>query len=151
MSFPWKVLILFTTSQEICANKNFTKTTRCGPEVPHVGRPAKSRYKVWLTCTAGVLCSNTANVGECPITEFWQVQNSLCVQVLQLPSRMQETAKHRAKFGWLPLSDVGAVTKPRRETRWNLLGCPKLPPTDLSRYWAEVHHIVRTCRGDIAV
>jgi len=32
----------------------------------------------------------------------------------------QETAKHRAKFGWPPLSDVGAVTKPRRETRWNL-------------------------------
>ena len=29
----------------------------------------------------------------------------------------QETAKYRAKFGWLPLSDVVAVTKPRRETR----------------------------------
>jgi len=37
----------------------------------------------------------------------------------------QQTAKHRAKFGWLPLSDGAAVTKPRRETRWNLLGCPK--------------------------
>jgi len=28
----------------------------------------------------------------------------------------QETAKHRAKFGWLPLSDVAAVTERRRET-----------------------------------
>jgi len=37
----------------------------------------------------------------------------------------QETAKHRAKFGWLPLSDVAAVKKPRRESRWNLLWCPK--------------------------
>jgi len=37
------------------------------------------------------------------------------------------TAKHRARFGWLPLSDVAAVTLPRCETRWNLLGCPKLP------------------------
>ena len=36
----------------------------------------------------------------------------------------QETAKHGANFGWPPLSDVGAVTKPGRETRWNLLGCP---------------------------
>jgi len=36
----------------------------------------------------------------------------------------QETAKHRAKFGWPSLSDV---TKRRPETRWNLLGCPKLP------------------------
>ena len=30
--------------------------------------------------------------------------------------RKCETAKHRAKFGWLPLSDVGAVTKRRRKT-----------------------------------
>jgi len=29
---------------------------------------------------------------------------------------VQETAKHRAKFGWPPLSDVAAVMKPTRET-----------------------------------
>jgi len=29
----------------------------------------------------------------------------------------QETAKHRAKFGWPPVSDVAAVTKPIREIR----------------------------------
>jgi len=28
----------------------------------------------------------------------------------------QEMAKHRAKFGWLPLSDTAAVTKARHET-----------------------------------
>jgi len=28
----------------------------------------------------------------------------------------QETAIHRAKFGWLPVSDVAAVTKARRES-----------------------------------
>jgi len=28
----------------------------------------------------------------------------------------QETAKHRAKFGWPPVSDVAAVTKARRKT-----------------------------------
>jgi len=39
----------------------------------------------------------------------------------------QETAKHHAKFGWLIVSDVAAVTKPRCETLRNLLGCPKLP------------------------
>jgi len=38
----------------------------------------------------------------------------------------QETAKHRAKFSLTSLSDVAAVTKPRRETGWNLLGWPKL-------------------------
>ena len=31
-----------------------------------------------------------------------------------------------AKFGWRPLLEHHAVTLPRRETRWNLLGCPKL-------------------------
>jgi len=38
----------------------------------------------------------------------------------------QEMAKHRAKFCWPLVSDVAVVTKPRRETRWNLLECSKL-------------------------
>ena len=32
-----------------------------------------------------------------------------------------------AKLGWRPLPECRAVTVPRRETRWNLQGCPKLP------------------------
>jgi len=32
-----------------------------------------------------------------------------------------------AKFDWRPLLECRAVTLPRRETRWNLQGCPKLP------------------------
>jgi len=31
-----------------------------------------------------------------------------------------------AKFGWRPLLECREVTLPRRETRWNLQGCPKL-------------------------
>ena len=31
-----------------------------------------------------------------------------------------------SKFGWRPLLECRAVTLPRRETRWNLQGCPKL-------------------------
>ena len=30
------------------------------------------------------------------------------------------------KFGWRPLLQCRAVTLPRRETRWNYLGCPKI-------------------------
>jgi len=62
----------------------------------------------------------------------------------------QETAKHRAKFGWRPLSDVGAVTKPRRETRWNLLGCPKLANRS-QELMGRRSHIETTYGGDIAV
>jgi len=29
----------------------------------------------------------------------------------------QEMAKHRARFGWPPMSDVAAVTKRRRQNR----------------------------------
>jgi len=32
-----------------------------------------------------------------------------------------------AKFGWRTLLEYRAVMLPRRESRWNLLGCPKLP------------------------
>jgi len=31
-----------------------------------------------------------------------------------------------SQFGWHPLLQCRAVTLPRRETRWNLQGCPKL-------------------------
>ena len=31
-----------------------------------------------------------------------------------------------ANFGWRPLVECRAVTLPRRQTRWNLQGCPKL-------------------------
>jgi len=31
-----------------------------------------------------------------------------------------------AKFGWCPILECCAVMLPRRETRWNLQGCPKL-------------------------
>jgi len=46
-----------------------------------------------------------------------------------------------------------AVTLPRRETPKSVEICRGAPnsPTDLSGYWAEVHHIMRTCGGDIAV
>jgi len=32
-----------------------------------------------------------------------------------------------AKFGWRPLLECRAATQPRREARWNLQGCSKLP------------------------
>jgi len=31
-----------------------------------------------------------------------------------------------AKFGWCPVLECRAVMMPRRESRWNLMGCPKL-------------------------
>ena len=86
---------------------------------------------VWLTPTR-VPCSNAANTGECKTwmqSEVCTWQNSVrgqeppkCIYSVLA----QETAKHRAKFGWPPVSNVNAVMKPRCETRWNLLGCPKL-------------------------
>jgi len=46
------------------------------------------------------------------------------------------------KFGWRPLLECRAITLPRRETRWNLLGCAKLairsqPPMGRSLPYCE--------------
>jgi len=78
------------------------------------------RRRVWLTHTARVLCSHAANIEHKTLTqsEFCSWQNSV---------RRQEPPKRRRPTSckvWL--SDVGAVTKQRRETRSNMLGCPKL-------------------------
>jgi len=124
-----------------------TRETRMWADAQLDGRPAEYRWRpceisvipflVWrrklsLTPTARVPWSNATNIGERKSwtqSEFCTWQNSLrgkspgkCIYSLSA----QETAERRAKFGWLPLSDVAAVTKPRPETRWNLLRCPKL-------------------------
>jgi len=76
--------------------------------------------------TAGMPGSNAANIGERKTwtqSEFCSWQNSVTwqeppkVRKCTYSALAQETAKHHAKFGWPPLSDLGAVTKPRRETR----------------------------------
>jgi len=122
-------------------------TCRCGPRflrgyfVVHKLAFRGSFHRCCVRCNTanigsrpllGVPCSNAANIGERKTwtqSEFCTWQNSVRGQqppkcIYSVPA--QQTAKHRAKFGWPPLSDVGAVTKPRRETRWNLLRCPKL-------------------------
>jgi len=88
------------------------------------------RRNVWLTSTAGVSCSDAANIGP---RKTWDVKWILRLAKFHSPRKCifgvaaQETVKHRAKFCWSPMSDVAAATKPRRESRWNLLGCRKLP------------------------
>jgi len=111
------------------------------------------RRKVCLMPTAQMPFSNAANI-ECKTwtqSEFCAWQNSVrgqeppkCVYSVLLA---QETAKRHAKFGWPPFSDVGAVMKPRRETRWNLLLCSK--HANQSQPWAKVHHTVKPCGGDM--
>jgi len=79
------------------------------------------RREVWLRPAAGVPCSNVANISECKTwtqSEFCMWQNSVRDKspqkcIYNVPA--QERIKDRAKFGWPPVSDVAAVTKPRRE------------------------------------
>ena len=93
--------------------------------------PFAQHRKVWLTPTTRVPCSNAANIGERKTwtqSDFFhmakfrhgarappQKKMYKCRPIYSVPAH--ETAKHRAKFGWLPLSDVAAVTKSRCETR----------------------------------
>jgi len=117
-------------------------------DVQRDGRPAECRWRpLWkfrnsILCTtpqsladpaAGVPCSNAANIGERKTwtqSEFCTWRNSTGGKSSQkciYSVTAQDTAKHLAKFGWPPVNDVAAVTEQRRETRWNLLGCSKLP------------------------
>ena len=85
--------------------------------------------KVWLTPTARLPCSNAARTQD--LDAKWILHLSEFRQGARAPKMYIKCtspgdAKHCAKFGWPLLSDVAALTKPRRKTRWNLLGCPKL-------------------------
>jgi len=88
-------------------------------------------YKVWLMAAARVPCSNDANTGEHKTwakSEFCSWQNSIRGQD---PPKMYTVYQQRKQpkikqFCWPPVCDVAAVMKPKRESRWNLLGCPKL-------------------------
>jgi len=117
------------------------------------------RHKVWLKPIARVPCSNAANIRERTTwtqSEFCPWQNSVTGQQ---PPKMymyivptQETAKHCAKCGWPPVRDVAAVTNARRETRWNLLGCPKLVGLNRSQpLVGRSSPYCGTCEGDMAV
>jgi len=79
------------------------------------------RRKVWLRPAAGVSCSNAANIRERKTwtqCAFCTCQNSVRGKspqkcIYSVPA--QVTTKDHAKFGWPPVNDVAAVTKPRRE------------------------------------
>jgi len=55
-----------------------------------------------------------------------------------------------AKFGWRPIVECRAVTLPRRETCWNLQGCPKLTKRSQPLVGRSSAHC-QDIWGDIAV
>jgi len=92
------------------------------------------RRKLWLTPAAGLPCSNAANTAErktWTYSEYCTGQNSdrgksprKCIY--SVPAH--EMAKHRANFGWPPVSDVAAVTKARCEkNQLKFAGVPQTP------------------------
>ena len=98
------------------------------------GRPAEYWWRPLL---------NAVKFGWCPLLECHAVMLSICdnarlgCKVISAPGKIQwgsnsprkciysvpaqETAKHRAKFGWPPMSNVAAVTKARCGTDGRLL------------------------------
>ena len=64
---------------------------------------------------------------------FWKLSKHFKLEMWANAQRDGRPAEYRwrplfnaAKFGWRSLLESCAVTLPRRETRWNLQGCPKL-------------------------
>jgi len=90
------------------------------------------RQKLWLTAAAQVSCSNAANIEEHKTwtqSEYCTWQNSIRGQdppkmyIYSVPA--QEMVKHHAKFGWPPVSDVAAVTKPIMRNPLKFAGVPQ--------------------------
>jgi len=117
----------FSGAVQYTVNQLQLKKLECGPmpdvmaALSNIGGAFCWTPQSLADTTTRVPCGNAANI--CTLQNSVRGQEPLkCIY----SAPVQETAKHRVKFGWPPLSDVGAVTKPRRETRWNFLGCPKL-------------------------
>jgi len=76
-------------------------------------------------------CCDAANIGERKTwtqSEFCTWQNSVRGQeppkcIYSVP--VQETAKHRAKFGWPPLSDVTAINEANTRNTLKFAGVPQ--------------------------
>jgi len=99
------------------------------------GRPAEYRWRPllnaaklgWrplLECRAVTLPTERKTWAQ---SEFRTWQNSVTGQqppkIYSAPA--QETAKHRARFGWLSLGDVAAVTMPKRVNPLKFAGVPQ--------------------------
>jgi len=56
---------------------------------------------------------------------FWNINETRMWADAQRDGRPAEY-RRRPMFGWLPVSDIAAVTKARHKTRWNLLGYPNV-------------------------
>ena len=119
----------------VMAAKSYIGDTLC--EISVIPFPVPRR-QVLLTHSAGLLCSNAAIIGERKTwtqSEFCTWQNSVRGQSPRKCTHSvaaQKTAKHRAKFGSPPVSDVAAVTKAGRETVEICWGAPN-SPADLNR------------------
>jgi len=118
-------------------------STRMWVDVQHDGRLAECRWRrlrkfrnsILSTtpqsladdrCSSAVQCARLGRKVNFEAGIIPLGGNSCPKCVYSIP--VQETAKHRTKFGWPSLNDVEAKTR----TRWNLLGVPN-SPTDLSR------------------
>jgi len=82
-------------------------------------------------CTSFHVCKNIVNFYFTILQR--DVRNYYQLEMWANAQRDGRPAEHRwrplfnpAKFGWCSLFDCHAVTLPRRESRWNLQGCPKL-------------------------
>jgi len=89
--------------------------------------------KVWLTPAAGVPCSNAAKITrtrDLDVIKWILDRVKFCQGAIRASENVynvaaQETAKHRAKSGWPPVSDVAAVTNARRRETVAFAGVPQ--------------------------
>ena len=99
----------------------------------HSKWPGGARQTVSSVCRISFRVVSSLQI-DCWVWRWKNFENRPITRMWANAQRDGRPAEHRwrpvfntAKFGWRPLLECRAVTMPRRETRWNELGCPKLP------------------------
>jgi len=116
-------------------SKLFHRQTLCQTRCSHY-TAIENNWEDWFGCTLR-LCHCIKITSHLNTSNHQQpLYTACCITTTRMWANAQRDgspAKYRwrplfnaAKFGWCPLLEYRAVTLPRRETRWNLQGYPKL-------------------------
>jgi len=117
-----------------CVNDDYVRTRLSFLDAGHKVAMTFLAHKLHTTCHTRISSSYL-------LLLHWHAINAACSVNNPMPTRMWANAQHdgrpakyrrrpllnTAKYDWHPLLECRAVMLPRRETRWNLQGCPKLP------------------------
>jgi len=144
----WCAVKKLLTHSTLSANLGCRSETCCMRLAENTGR--KKSPKIRHLSTIAQLCRDISSqlrhaltIEKNLLTRMWANPNVM-VALPNIGGALCSTPQ----FGWRQLLECSAATLPRRETRWNYLGCPKLTKWSqplvgrLTILWGHVEEIL---------